>query len=69
MVLGIVTIAAAFFYLGYELFALATGRTVITTRVRAAFREYPPLGFLVGLGAGLLGAHFFWCWCQGGIGG
>jgi hypothetical protein len=69
MVLGIVTIAVGFFYLGYEFFALATGRKLITTFVREAFRAYPPMGFLVGLALGLLSGHFFWCWCATVTGG
>jgi len=61
MVLGVVTIGVVFFYLGFESFALATGRELITTKVRRAYRAYPPWGMLSGLITGLLLAHFFWC--------
>jgi hypothetical protein len=64
MILGIVTLAAAFFYLAYEFIALARGWKLITTYVRDGFYKYPPMGALVALGIGLLFGHFFWCDCR-----
>ena len=61
MIVALPVLLAAAFWLVYEFWALFTGHTLITTTVRRAFASYPPLGFLVGLGAGLLLAHFFWC--------
>ena len=61
MIVPLVIGAAALILLGYEFFALLTGRTLVTMLIRNAFWAYPPLGFLAGLGIGLLGAHFFWC--------
>lgn len=51
----------ALFYLVLEFVLLYRGKPLLTTRIRRAYSDYPPMGFLVGLLAGLLGAHFFWC--------
>ena len=60
MVLAVVTVAIIFFYLAYEFWAILTGRKLITTHVREAYRDHPQIGMLVGLIVGLLLSHFFW---------
>jgi len=61
MIVPLVIGGAAAILLGYEAFALLTGRKLVTMIVRDAFWAYPPIGFLAGLGSGLLLAHLFWC--------
>lgn len=47
------------FLLAYELFALHTGRMLLTTVVRRSSVLLPLVPFL----AGMLAGHFFWCGC------
>lgn len=61
MTLAIVSLIFAAFLLIYEFWALLTGRKLITAHVREVYQAYPPFGFLIGLGTGLLFGHFFWC--------
>ncbi len=60
MIVLLPVLLAAGFLLTYEWWAMFTGRPLVTVIVRRAFEAYPPLGFLVGLGAGLLLSHLFW---------
>lgn len=60
MILLVTLAVSAVVLLGYEWWDVATHHPTITDEVRGAYRYYPPLGFLVGLGTGLLLAHFFW---------
>lgn len=49
-------------WLGIEAWAWRTGRPLITDRVRSWNQHTGGLpALLFGLGAGGLGAHFFWC--------
>jgi len=54
-------IVAALFWGALEVFLIATNRETISGRIRRYVKEYPPLGFLIGLGLGLMCGHFFWC--------
>ena len=56
----LVFLVAAFLLLAYEFYAVLTHRLTISEQVWNAYRAYPPIGFLFGLGAGLLLSHFFW---------
>ena len=49
--------------LGYEAYALATGRTTLSRQMVAWTRAWPLLPFLGGLVAGGLAVHFWWPWC------
>ena len=49
--------------LGYEAFALWTGRRLLSHMVVYASRRWPPLPFVVGLVVGGLAVHFWWPFC------
>jgi len=61
MFLVYITVVVIAFYLVYELLALTSEKKLITTQVRDMVKRYPPAGFLIGFGMGLLSGHFFWC--------
>jgi hypothetical protein len=56
----VVFATTALVLLAYEWWAVANHRPTITQTIRSAYEFYPPTGFLVGLVAGALLAHFFW---------
>lgn len=45
---------------GYELFALATGRKLVTQYIRDAFMAAPGFFTVLALVIGILFGHFFW---------
>ena len=49
--------------LGYEAFALKTGRRTLSRQMWIWTQAWPLMPFLWGLVTGGLAVHFFWHWC------
>jgi hypothetical protein len=49
--------------LGYEWFALATGRKTLSRQMTDWSQGWPLVPWLVGVVMGGLAVHFFWHWC------
>lgn len=60
MVVLIPILLCAGFLLAYEFFALLTGRPLVTTIIRDAFRVAPGPFMVVAFLLGVLFGHFFW---------
>jgi len=58
LILLVVLVIAVFAI--FEIFLIMTNRPTISTMIRNAYKNYPPLGFLTALIVGLLLGHFFW---------
>lgn len=58
--LAILFVITIIVYAIFEIFLILTDRPTISTMVRNAYKNYPPLGFLVALVVGLILGHFFW---------
>ena len=57
-VIWLLVIALSF--AGFEGHALRTGRSTLSRFVWNLNKGFPPLGWMVGIVVGFLGAHFFW---------
>jgi hypothetical protein len=56
-------LTAAIVLLGYEFFALNTGRKTLSRQMWEWTCAWPLMPFLWGLVTGGLAVHFFWRWC------
>lgn len=60
---GLAWLLAIAVLLGYEAFALATGRKTLSRQMVEWTRAWPLLPYLWGVVTGGLAVHFFWPWC------